>query len=407
MGRRRGYGSTVVRTLASSATQSVAHSVGRSLRQVEPVVADTALAVVLAVLGIADLARPLAAGSGIRAADALGYALVVGLCAPLILRRRAPQLTVVLVMAAAAVLSVAGYRQSPVGLPVVVSLFTLGRLRDLRRSAPVLVLVIAVLALSYVVSREPISVQDLGSVILFTVAAWWLGASIRRRRAEATRQAIAAERLRIARELHDVVAHGMSVVAVQSGVAAHVMNTRPEQAKAALEVIAATSRTALDELRRLLDVLRPDGEPAGSLAPAPGLDRVSELADQLTDAGMPVRLRVEGEPGELPIGLELTACRIVQEALTNAFKHAGQGASADVLIAHRDGRVTVEVVDDGGGSPAPQPPGASAGLAGMRERVALFGGTMEAGPRNGGGWRVSASLPLNGVAGGVAGEAPR
>ncbi|HEY3263476.1 MAG TPA: sensor histidine kinase [Pseudonocardiaceae bacterium] len=373
------------------------HSVLRSLRQVEPIVADAALAAVLALFGIADLARPLPAGSAGRPADALGYALVIALCAPLVLRRRAPRLTVALVMAAAAVLSVVGYRQSPMGLPVVVALFTLGRLRELRRSVSVLVLVVAVLALSYVESREPISVADLGTVLMFTVAAWWLGASIRGRRAEAARQAIAAERLRIARELHDVVAHSMSVVAVQSGVAAHVMDARPEQAKAALQVIATTSRAALDELRRLLDVLRPDGESAGSLAPAPGLTQVPELADQFTEAGMPVRLRLEseaGEPAELPAAADLTAYRIVQEALTNAFKHAGQGARVDVLIAHRDGAVTIEVVDDGGGLPAPQPTGASAGLVGMRERVALFGGTLEVGPVGGSGWRVSASLPL-------------
>jgi signal transduction histidine kinase len=379
------------------------HRIVQRLRRVDPQVADTALAVLLAVLGIADMAREVPADPS-RPADVLGYALVVALCAPLIVRRRAPRLTAALVLVFAVVFSVAGYRQTVVGLPLVISLFTLGRQRDLRSSAPVLAAVPVMLAVSYLASREPVPISDMASTVLFVAAAWWLGASIRIRRAELTRQAIAAERLRIARELHDVVAHGMSVVAVQSGVAAHVMDTRPEQAKAALEVIASTSRAALDELRRLLDVLRPDDESAGSLAPAPGLDRVRELADQLTHAGMTVRLRVEGEPADVPVAVDVTAYRIVQEALTNAFKHAGPGAGVDILIAHHDGAVTVEVVDDGRGSPAPQPSGASAGLTGMRERVALFGGALEVGPVDGGGWRVAASLPLRGAGHGAGHE---
>lgn len=369
------------------------HRAIRRLRRVEPQVADALLAALLAVLGMADLARDVP-GDAVRPADAVGFVLVIALCAPLAVRRRAPRLTVALVLVVAVVIAVAGYRQSVVGLPLVVSLFTLGLWRDLRSSAPVLAAVPVMLAVSYLVSPEPVPVSDLVSTMLLVGAAWWLGASIRNRRADLARQAMAAERLRIARELHDVVAHSMSVVAVQSGVAAHVMDSRPEQAKAALEVIATTSRTALDELRRLLDVLRPDGESAGSLVPAPGLDQLGDLAERLNEAGLTVRLRVEGAPTDLPLAVDLTAYRIVQEALTNAVKHAGPGTRVDVVVAHGNGAVSIEVVDDGGGSPAEQPAGAGAGMAGMRERVALFGGTFEAGPVAGGGWRVAASLPL-------------
>jgi signal transduction histidine kinase len=217
-----------------------------------------------------------------------------------------------------------------------------------------------------------------------------------RERIEAARRAVGEERLRIARELHDVVAHAMSVVAVQSGVGAHVIDSRPDEAKHILETISHTSRDSLDEMRRLLGVLRADpasADAAAELAPAPGLGGLDELVTRVAEAGVPVETNVQGERTAVPIGVDLAAYRIVQEALTNVLKHAGR-AEASVLVRYEPGAVHLEVVDDGrgAGSRALAGNGSGHGLVGMRERAALYGGELEAGPRLGGGYRVAATL---------------
>ncbi|HEY6591119.1 MAG TPA: sensor histidine kinase, partial [Actinomycetota bacterium] len=221
-------------------------------------------------------------------------------------------------------------------------------------------------------------------------------AELEQAREALARQAVAEERLRPARELHDVVAHTVSVIAVQSGVGAHVANTQPKEAAKALAAIEATSRSALIELRRLLGVLRQDGDPQASLTPAPGLANLEGLLAEVAEAGLAVRLRVEGAPAPLPAGLDLSAYRIIQEALTNVVKHAGP-AHAQVTIRYRDHEVAVEVIDDGRGVAAVATEGrrrTGHGLTGMAERVAVFGGDLEVGPRPGGGFRVAARLPL-------------
>ncbi len=240
------------------------------------------------------------------------------------------------------------------------------------------------------------------------VYAWRLEertAELEQAREELARRAVVEERLRIARELHDVVAHAISVIAVQAGVGAHVATLQPEEAHKALAAVEATSRTALNELRRLLGVLREDdqgGEPRGSLAPVPGLAGLDTLVARVGEAGLAVRLRVEGTRPEVPPGVDLSAYRIVQEALTNVLKHAGP-ARAQVLVCYGDREVTVEVSDDGrgaaggtAGGTAAGRTGAGHGLVGVRERVALFGGDLEVGSRPGGGFRVSARLPFEG-----------
>jgi signal transduction histidine kinase len=259
----------------------------------------------------------------------------------------------------------------------------------------VLALLAAVLVVSYRTFRDPVPPSDPASVIASLVGSWVLGASIRRRRDELARQAVAAERLRIARELHDVVAHSMSVVAVQSGVAIHLLDADSEQARESLAVIASSSRRALDELRRLLQVLRPDAAP-GELSPVPGLGDLPALVKDMEAAGLAVRLDMDGVPEDPPPAVALTVYRIVQEALTNSLRHAGAGSSADVRVRYGPDGVEADVLDDGRGSAALASAGAGAGLAGMRERVALFGGTLDVGPRPGGGWFVSARLPLAG-----------
>jgi signal transduction histidine kinase len=215
-------------------------------------------------------------------------------------------------------------------------------------------------------------------------------------REELARRAVTQERLRLARELHDVVAHAISVIAVQSGVGAHIANTQPKEAARALAAIEATSRAALEELRRLLGVLRQEDEPQGDLAPVPGLADLEGLLAELAKAGLAVKLRVNGRRPSLPAGVDLSAYRIVQEALTNVVKHAGS-ARVQVVIGYGDQDVRVEVTDDGRGavtSVSDGRAGTGHGLIGMRERVAAFGGDLEVGPGRDGGFRVAARLPL-------------
>ncbi|MFD4672678.1 sensor histidine kinase [Lentzea sp. NPDC058450] len=248
-------------------------------------------------------------------------------------------------------------------------------------------LVFATVCVSGVSGGEPetwlVGVAVLGAV-------WAMGYTTRLRRsfqlresASAAEQALADERLRIARELHDVVAHNLSLIAVQAGNAAHVRS--PEHAYEALRVISEASRGALTEMRGLLGVLRSDA----SLAPSPGLDGLADLAGRASLAGVRVTLEVRGD-AVVPEGIGLSAYRIVQEALTNVVKHAAP-ASCTVLVEVEPDAVRVEVADDG---PGVRELGVGHGLIGMRERVAVYGGTFSAGPGADGGFRVVASLPV-------------
>lgn len=208
-------------------------------------------------------------------------------------------------------------------------------------------------------------------------------------------QAVADERRRIARELHDVVAHHVSVMGVLATGARRVLRRDPDAADEAIATIEDTSRVTLREMRRLLDVLRTDAEPAADLTPQPGLAGIEALVEQVREAGLPVTLHVEGTPGPVEEGVSLTVYRIVQEALTNALKHAGE-ATAQVRLTVAAGYLTVEVTDTGRG-PGPGPDRIGHGLVGMRERVGLYGGTLRTGPRPGGGFRVSARIPVEPV----------
>jgi signal transduction histidine kinase len=201
--------------------------------------------------------------------------------------------------------------------------------------------------------------------------------------------AVLEERARIARELHDLVAHNVSVMVVQAGAERHALPGDQAETRETLASIEQSGRQALAEARRLLGVLRRDGEP-DELEPQPGLEQLETLVAQVRRAGLSVALTVEGEPAPLPAGLDLCAYRIVQEGLTNALKHAGAGASAQVRIAYAPAALEIDVRDNGNGAAAN---GAGHGLIGMRERVALYGGELEAGPRAEGGFGVHARLP--------------
>lgn len=217
-----------------------------------------------------------------------------------------------------------------------------------------------------------------------------LAAALERERVEEARVAVAEERARMARELHDVVAHAMSVIVLQAGAERVNLPTGSDSTDAALRSIERTGREALGEMRRLVGMLREEGEEA-ALVPRPSLDHLDVLIEQTRKAGLPVEFRLTGERVELPPGLDMTAYRIVQESLTNVLKHAGD-ARATVAIAYGDRVLSIEVADDGCGG---TPNGSGHGIAGMRQRVALFGGELDAGPADGG-FVVHARLPFEG-----------
>jgi len=185
----------------------------------------------------------------------------------------------------------------------------------------------------------------------------------------------------------------MSVVALQTGVADYVLETDPATARGAVATAGSASREALQEMGRLLDALRTEEGPAGALAPQPGLADLAELATRMRDVGIDVRLRCDGSPRPLSTGLELCVYRVVQESLTNVLRHAGPGSRADVTVAHADGMLVAEVVDDGRGR-ATRTASTHRGIRGMRERAELYGGTLVAGPRTGGGFGVRLEVPV-------------
>ncbi|WP_202918963.1 sensor histidine kinase [Saccharothrix deserti] len=245
-------------------------------------------------------------------------------------------------------------------------------------SLPALGLLLALISLNF----RTITAEDTQFVMAVAVVVWALGEAVRNRRvavSQAAQRAVSEEQARIARELHDVIAHGVSVIVVQAAAADDVFDQRPDRAREALRSIDATARATLDELRKLLGAVRPEERP--------GLDRLADLVEPLRAAGLRVEITHESAP--LPAGVDLSAYRIVQEALTNTLRHA-QASRAEVLVRNDSGVLDLEVRDDGRGGVA----GFGRGITGMRERAALLGGTVDAGPLPDGGFRVHARLPL-------------
>ena len=330
----------------------------------------------------------------------LTWLLAVLIVAPILTHRRFPRASVAVCLSAIAVYAAGRYVAYP-GFAIFVLTFDIALHSEERIAVPTLFASAVVIGIA--VDLQPTKVAVLSTYIaseIFVGGAWLAGWTLRRRRVrwaelqaraerlerereEEARRAVTEERVRIARELHDVIAHSMSVIAVQSAVGNHVIETQPAEARQALAAIEATSRSALTEMRRLLGVLRQDGEPRGSLTPAPGLADLATLAGQVQDAGLKVWINVDGQRGPVPPGIDLSAYRIVQEALTNVIKHAA-AASASVTIRYRPDSVTVEITDQGAGPAPAQVPapraGPGHGIIGMRERVAVFGGEFAAGP---------------------------
>jgi len=274
-------------------------------------------------------------------------------------------------------------------------------------------------ALGY--ASSSVIADQVWSNVIVAVAAWFVGDSVRSRRAyvsglslqaeerqrrelDLAQRSVAEERLQIARELHDIVAHSLSVIAIQSGVGGHVLDMQPEEARKALAAVESTSRSALEELRRVLEVLRRDDAGEPSLLPSPGLADVDRLLDQCRAAGLAVTYQIHGQTTPVSPSLDLSVYRIVQEALTNVTKHAGT-AQATVDITFGEEAVVIRVTDRGalhrnGHVLAPgQGEGTKAhhGIIGMRERAAMFGGSVNAGPRPEGGFEVLARLPFGAV----------
>jgi signal transduction histidine kinase len=332
---------------------------------------------------------------------------------PLLLRRRFPFGAPAAVGVAAALTSFVDERLVPFDFTIFVAgcaaVFLVGLLRERARAAAGLVVAVGVAAL--VVYRDPLSNADAAIVtsiifgIIWTIAfavsrkfeeadeARERAARAEREREERARSAVTEERARIARELHDVVGHSVSVMTVQASAVRRLLLPEQKREREALLVVERTGREALAEMRRMVGVLRrPEEAPA--LAPQPSLEHVDKLVEQAREAGLPVELKIEGDPLPLSAGVDLTAYRLVQEGLTNALKHA-RAERAQVLVRYDDANIEVTVSDDGVGAGGGDGDGGGHGLVGVRERVAVYGGDLEAGPRPEGGFRLRAKLPVS------------
>jgi len=387
--------------------------------RLSPLVVDATLAFGLAAISLISV---FGGAADIGSRQPLSVALLLLESLPLLFRRRYPVQVLAITYAA----TVAHILLAPTGSTVnegfgsLVALYSVAERRDRRTSVPIALAVAAIFATVIVgLGGIPTGLQGLLQTELVVLLAWAFGDLARTRRLfvalqeerarrldaereERARGAVQAERERIARELHDVVAHHVSVIVIQTGAALRALDRRPDAARTAMEAVDHTSRAALADMRRMLGILGdetagPGGEGgANGLTPQPGLDRLGELVEQVRAAGLPVELSVTGEPRALDAGLELSAYRIVQEALTNVLKHA-RGARARVDLRYGPRSLEISVADEGGSGrrgDLGEPAHAGRGLIGMTERATLFGGTLDARPTPGG-FTVVARLPID------------
>jgi signal transduction histidine kinase len=383
-----------------------------------PWLVDGLVALAVAVVSVASLFVSGAADPDQtlwRPLDGLGYLLIALGALALVARRRWPLAVLAVTLVAVTAYSVRTYPEGGTGLAFFVALYTVATLERRRLVAAAAAIAVVFTVWSEVelygatmVEGEPVYVA------VAVLAAVSLGEAVRNRRAyvaelrdraeraertreEEARRRVDEERLRIARELHDVVSHTIGVISVQAGVAAHLLHRRPDKAADSLAAIREASDEALGELHTMLGVLRQgDGDGGRApLAPAPGLAELDALVAQAAGAGIEVKVAVEGEPRRLPSAVDLACYRVVQESLTNVVRHAG-ASHAEITITHHHDRVEVEILDDGAAPAGNGAVGSGQGIPGMRERARALGGSLEAGPRPGGGFRVQASLPVGG-----------
>ena len=350
-----------------------------------------------------------------RVAPAVAAAAALLLVLPLLARRRSPFLAPAWLWLLAAALSFLDGRlvvyAGGIYAAGMVAAFLIGSLRDERQGRIGLAILVgsaAILALN-----DPGHALDEVLLVPATFALAWLGGFATRERAEqalraeerarhaererevGARIAVAEERARIARELHDIVAHSVSVMVLQVGAVRHRLPAELDEDVEALRGVEQAGRSALGEMRRLLGAMRRGDDEGPALAPQPGLGRLDVLLEEIRRAGLPVQLHVDGEPFALPAAIDLSAYRIVQEGLTNALKHA-HASRADVQIRYAADALRIEVSDDGDGASEVSADGHGHGLVGIRERVKLYGGEMSVAAANGGGFRLTTSLPLRG-----------
>lgn len=347
-----------------------------------------------------------------RHLDGLAYAAMVVGGGALALRHRLPRGHLAIVLAATVVYVLRDYTGGPFFLAVFIAIGTVASILPTRQALGPTVAAVATLALAgFVVDSEETSGAAHLLYLSWSILAFLAGKAVRDRREllaglrernrhleetreEEARRQVAEERVRIARDLHDIVAHNIAGISLQAATGAHVAGAHPDQARMALVAIREASRQTLDELRSTLHLLR-QGDDEAPLAPAPGLDALPDLVGSVSATGIPVSLELAGEVADVPEAVAGSAYRIVQESLTNVMRHAG-AASAEVRVERRADGLALRVVDDGRGGPAVPDDGRPAGhgIGGMRERAAALGGTVHAGPGAGGGWTVDAWLPV-------------
>ncbi|WP_329391008.1 histidine kinase [Streptomyces sp. NBC_01351] len=380
-----------------------------------PLATDAVLAfgafVAMVVGSFADPHGPHGPTFGTRTPEPFSLVLMLLGAAALVFRRRQPRAVLAVTCGLSLLELTTGEPRAPVAMCTVIALYTVAALTDRPTTWRIGLLTMAGLTgVAMLAGPLPWYAQENLGIFAWTGMAAAAGDAVRSRRAfvdaireraeraertreEEARRRVAEERLRIARDLHDVVAHHIALVNVQAGVAAHVMDKRPDQAKEALAHVRDASRSALNELRATVGLLRQSGDPEAPTEPAPGLAVLDELADTFRHAGLPVRVIIELGREPLAAAVDLAAYRVIQEALTNVRKHAGPGARAEVSVVRVGASVEVTVLDDGGTDAPDAEPGGGHGLLGMRERATALGGSCFAGPRFGGGYRVHAILP--------------
>jgi signal transduction histidine kinase len=388
--------------IETSPTGGGGWAIGDRLR-LSPVGVDVAVVVLAFGASVVNVAAQ--DGAGISAIPVAGFLMLAIGSVALFWRRRWSLAVLGIALAMTVAWTAFDYPGNPIFI-ILVSLYAVGRyVPEGWIGLAALAVALAVVGFGQVTDTEPVSVVL--AALVATTLPWYVGRRVRIRgyyaaaareraehlewkRATEADRAIADARAGIARELHDVVAHNVSVMTVQAGVARLVVVDDPERAKEAIGAVEDAGRRALDELRHLLGLLRPETA-SGELGPQPALSQVHNLVDQIRQTGMSISLAAD-VPSELPVRVDLFAYRIVQEALTNVLKHGGVDAAAQVRLEEADGCLDIEVTDTG--TATSTLPGSGQGIVGMRERAVLLGGVFEAGPRPEGGFRVFARLPI-------------
>lgn len=360
--------------------------------------ADTALAVLLALAGVLNTATAHTwMGEYERVADGTAYALAAVTGLLLVARRRWPRATLAAVTVLTSAYLVVGYPYSLILLSFAVAVYTVARHLPLRRSLPAAAVALPVLLLHLLTNSAALSgFIGLAPGTAWVVVPFAIGATRRlawesavRARAEAIREHVDDERLRVAQEVHDIVGHGLAAIKMQADIALHVLARKPEQAQTALDAISRTSSEALEELRATLAVVRRSRD---DRAPAPTIDRIDELRERMAQAGLDVSVHTSGTPRDLPAVVDLTAYRIVQESLTNVLRHSG-ARTATVTVGHGETALEVVVTNPMQGAVRH---GDGLGIAGMRQRVEALGGAFQAVATADGTFEVRASIPTGG-----------